>query len=148
MTHSLTPAGTGIDAISKDVNVPVKTVTMFRDLLARLPDLTIYQPDPAKPNYYPCSRTANRMAEDCCIYDFKRPDEDFTDIYAWPYTTIDSFRVYSDPPYIIVGRVNTAGFGVVPTDKWEDKLDLIEMNIKAIRKIRSHLRGRPAIFYT
>ena len=147
MSHILTPAATGIATLVADGKMIATDVTMFKELLERLPDLTIYQPDKDKAEFYPWSKTVNRMVDDCTIHDLKRPNEDFTDVYAWPHTLVSGFKVWSDPPYMIVGRVNTEGFGVVPTPKWEDALDDCNMNLKVIRMIRNHLKGRPAIFY-
>ncbi len=144
--HFLTPAQKGIETLSAcgaDQNV----IDAFKILFARLPDLTIFRPDPEKADWYPCSKTVNRMADECHIHDFKRPNEDFTDIYAWPSTTIEDYKVYGDPPYIIIGRVNTAGFGVIPTADLEDLMDKEGIPFKVVRKIREHLNSRPAIFY-
>ncbi len=147
MSHILTPAATGIASLVADGMMIQTDVTMFQHLLERLPDLAIYQPDPNKAEFYPCSKAVNKMVDDCTIYDHKRLDGTGTDIYAWPHTMVGDFKVWSDPPFIIIGRVNTEGFGVVPTDKWEDNLDAQEMSLKVIRLIRNHLKSRPAIFY-
>ncbi len=144
--HFLTPAEKGIETLSA-CGADQGVIDTFKTLLVRLPDLRIYRPDPSKPDWFPCSKTVNHMADACNIYDFKRPGEDFTDVYAWPSTTISDYKVYSDPPYIIIGRVNTAGFGVVPTEGLEALLDAEGLAFKAVRKIREHLSGRPAIFY-
>ncbi len=149
MMSILTPAQTGIDVLAADVLVSQDTVTMFKELFVKFPDLIIYRPDPNKATCYPCSKSVNKYTDECQIIDDKpRGEGNDVDIFAWMYTTIGDFRVYSDPPYMVIGRVNTAGFGVVPTENWEDILDKVEMSSKVIRKIRNHLKGRPAIYYT
>lgn len=145
MHPAMTPAVSGITDLVNDNVVPTDTVKMFEELLVKFPDLQIYRPDNAKGDCYPCTAGVNKLVDHCVIYEHKL--EDVTYVYAWPSTLIGPFRVYSDPPSFIIGKVNTAGFGIVPTEGLEEQLDKSEIGFKAVRQIREHLKSKPAIFY-
>lgn len=68
-------------------------------------------------------------------------------VEAWPYSTMDGYKVYSDPPSFTIGKVNTNGFGIEPMPYWEDMMDEADIAIEAIRAARSHLKKNPAIHY-
>lgn len=146
MHPAMTPAVSGINDLVNDNVVETETIKMFEELLVKYPDLQIYRPNADKGDCYPCSKGVNKFVDECGIYEHLSADG-HTYVYAWPSTTIGSFRVYSDPPSYIIGVVNTSGFGIVPTEGLEEQLDKDEISFKVVKKIREHLKSKPAIFY-
>ena len=147
MSDILIPANVNIDAIAADATVAEETVIMLRELLIKFPNLRVYKPAKDNGNCYPCSSTINDIVDDVMIYESRAIGSDTTYIYAWPHTTIGAHVVYSDPPFFIVGKTNTAGFGIVPSPTLEEDLSKADISFKVVRKIRAHLNSKPAIYY-
>lgn len=68
-------------------------------------------------------------------------------VEAWPYTTVDGYKVYSDPPCFTIGTTNLTGFGVVPLANWEDAMEDHGITKEAIRAAKNHLRKNPPLHY-
>lgn len=102
------------------------------------------------------SAGANKIAEDVDV--FTRIELEFVDcegescvkrevVEAWPYTTLDGYKVYSVPSAFDIGEVNSSGFGITPFTQWEDLLDASSIALEAVRKARNYLRKNPPIQY-
>jgi hypothetical protein len=68
-------------------------------------------------------------------------------VEAWPYTTIEGYKVYSDPPCFTIGETYTMGFGTVPLSKWEDAMGDAGIAKVAIKATKDYFKKNPPIPY-
>lgn len=121
-----------------------KAVTIA-EMADAFPDLKLFRDCHGRLRF--CSREALLHADDVelvtCYACSGMPLE------AWPYVVADKSgaRLYIDPPRHVVAHHNANGFGEVPVEGWEEKLQADGWSEKAIKKIKQHLTAHPPIFY-
>jgi hypothetical protein len=146
----LLKASEEVDRLNKDINTKVNILDGIKHLMTKFPDLMIYRsPSSTKHKFICCSSSVNNYVDS---YDYTESNNvepgEVTYVFAWPYTTIDSINVYSNPPYYLIGAVNNKGFGIIPAEGWDDLLASDNISNSLIRKIRTFLKSKPPIDYT
>lgn len=68
-------------------------------------------------------------------------------VLAWPFTTLDGIRIYSDPPHFDIGKLNDFGFGVIPNPQWKGDFIKAQMCPLILKKVDDYLaRHRPVSY--
>lgn len=135
----------GLYKISEVVDVPHQVEAALEN---KVPDLMVYRPDAAKQDLIYCSTSVNHYVDQYDCTELKDSQGRSEYVLAWPYTIINTVKVYSNPPFHVVGAPNEQGFGITPRDQWEDLLSGHNISNTVIRKIRSYLKSKPPINYT
>jgi hypothetical protein len=114
------------------------------EMLKAFPDLRLFRDHWGRTLY--CSKEVNGEVheieiEPCSLCDHA--------VKVFAYGVIDpkGTRIYADPPYLIVGRQNQKGFGVVPVPDWEQRYEAEGFDRLVIREVRDYLAGNPPINY-
>jgi len=80
------------------------------------PDLKAFQDPDGTVKF--CSPTATKFAD---RFDVKHDSEGRT--YVTAFIINDKVQVYADPPILWVGRYNTEGFGEIPNEGYQEKVE-------------------------
>lgn len=148
-TFEITNLELKIGSLTKEAKECQDILDGIKAIFARLPDAMIYHPDLTKNNCIICSKSVNTMSTD---YDYFtqvneiNPSAGHT-MYVYPYSLIDGYKVYSNPPYFIVARDNVAGFGLLPEPAYEENMEKVGLPIKLLIKIKTFLKFKPPISY-
>lgn len=153
MVNMLDPAKE-IDRMEKDIVQRQADVDSIKVLFARLPDLQIYRYGKSD-NFISCSATMNSVVDN---YDANHRDTEYLDEFGintvkadpklvdmWLFTIVDGHKVYANPPCYTVGHENESGFGIVPVKDWELHMEMNNISLTAIRKVRAYLKSKPEI---
>lgn len=116
----------------------------IKGLLGKIGDLMLYVHPGSGISY--CSKTMAQHMTKVFIAE-QKISEGHVAYYAWPYTDVDGYVVYSNPPYVKIGETNLNGFGVLPTQNWNSILDEADLHYKAVRTIREWLDSKRPISY-
>lgn len=119
-------------------------IVELTEMLTAFPDLKLHRDHWGRTLY--CSKEVNSDVpmidiETCSICD------DAVKIFMYGEIDVKGTRIYSDPPYIVVGRMNQKGFGIVADPDWEKGFEAAGLGRFVIREVGDYLRGNPPINY-
>lgn len=138
-----------VDRLEKEVKVKESQVSAIKHIFTSYPDLKIYRPINSKDDCLMCSYRTNIYVDNFDVLEDRDSTIDTqSQVYIWPYTIIDSYKLYSNPPYFVVGSLNQDGFGVVVDPNWDVKMDAENIAASVVRKVRTYLKSRVPINYT
>lgn len=114
----------------------------LNSLLAVCPDLMVYEDGAG--SIFLASKQVNSIANQVRF----RMDGDGAPCVVYIYTVVPyEGRVYSDPPWLVIGHGALMGFGIVPTDTWLNEAKQARLPKETIKTISNYLEKRPPILY-
>lgn len=93
-----------------------------------------------------CSEEINR---NCDVLEFRMADrKDGGPLLAWSYVYVPvEGRIYSNPPFHLVGHHAVGGFGEVPEAGWRDNMAASGLDVSLLDKVQDYLDRHPPVFY-
>lgn len=76
-----------------------------------------------------------------------RTDETGASLEILPFIHDNGGRIYSDPPFYVVGFRNPKGFGEVPLVDWRELMEDCGISIEVQRKVKWYLSAHAAVDY-
>ena len=119
-------------------------IVELTEMLKAFPDLRLYKSHFGQILF--CSKEVNEIIplmdiEPCSICDHA------VKVFLYGEVDMKGTRVYSDPPYVVVGQQNQRGFGIVPIDGWKQRFLDAGFDRLVIREVEDYLVGNPPINY-
>ena len=91
-----------------------------------------------------CSADFNSYVD---TVDFSYRSDSGGSLLVYPFLYSKEGRVYSDPPYFIVGSRNETGFGVFPLPDWKKHLQDWQISDTIIDKVRQYIGSHAPVSY-
>lgn len=150
---SMSRADEAVAELLVDINDKQKVLDAIQYLQKLYPDLKVER-DGRITSFTSikfCSGSVNCIVDGADIFkgfhsfDALKNNEEIVE--AWPFTTVEGYKIYSDPPSFTIGQTNNSGFGVTPKAGWEDAMEEAGIARPGIRAAKDHLKKNPPITY-
>jgi hypothetical protein len=91
-----------------------------------------------------CTSDANEYVDNIEV---EYRTDDGGSLLVAPFLLSKEGKLYSDPPYFVVGARNTKGFGVIPLNDWKSLLTDWNISDSVISKVKNYLGQHQRVDY-